>query len=309
MTTARSLSIVARTGQWRPTRGTMREMGSSDSDHPRTGRHPCRPCRQGTLAALLVLVTAGLAVPETTVHEEAPCERPLNLPLPEEGAIKDPVFAVLVGLLVQNKTGCLGPEEIQKQLGPRIQMTHLPYQLLRRIERTRTPGGEANDRIEFDCDLDLPIPYRIIFLHPGRIRGPAFLDMREAFQSEETIRFEADGVDRTIELRDVTVFALTNGVILIDFDGWLDHLTGSLLDDTVISGLAVFRYDGRWWGMGLGHNTDGDRRFGVFDLTRDEVIVRATHDLRRIAHHMRQRIEALPPASPPSAPASAPSVQ
>ena len=261
------------------------------------------------LAALLVLVTAGLAISETTVQATTACERPLDLPLPEEGAIKDPVFAILVGLLVQNKTGCLGPEEIQKQLGPRIQMTHLPYQRLRHIERTRTSDGEANDRIDFDRDLDLPIPYQIIFLHPGRIRGPASLDMREASEGADTIRFQADGVDRTIELRDVTVFALTNGVILIDFDGWLDHLTGSLLDDTVISGLAVFRYDGRWWGMGLGHNTDGDRRFGVFDLTRDEVIVRATHDLRRIAHHMRERIEALPPASSPNAPASDPSEQ
>ena len=53
------------------------------------------------------------------------------------------------------------------------------------------------------------------------------------------------------------LFALDEGELLLDIDGWLDALLGDALDDTFIACLAVGRYRGREYGFAVGRNREG----------------------------------------------------
>lgn len=216
-----------------------------------------------------------------------PIERLERLPL--AATVKDAVFAVLVGLVDEDRYGTLTRERLEQELGRQKGRTRLPYRSLRELRRAPSatvPGETAQVTAIFDGPLSVSIPYTILWYHPGRLAASPSCVFRE--WSLGTVRLSAP-----LELRDVHVFALTGGRLRVDIDGWLDWLMGSGLDDTDVTGLLVFRYGGRRLGMAVGYNRNRRGRSGVFDFAEDKIVFPVPPELRTVGREMRARVETL----------------
>ena len=93
-----------------------------------------------------------------------------------------------------------------------------------------------------------------------------------------------------VVITEVHLFVLTEGALDIDIDGWLDKLAGGNLDDTSIRALAVFRRDGRWFGLALGTNPDGEGRSGVFDFGTEKVLYPTPEDFKIVSRYLRRQL-------------------
>jgi len=223
-------------------------------------------------------------------------------PVPMAPLVRDPVFALLVGYVRGDHFGVVTRDEVQHVLTERKRESRLPWQSARDFARVPDPSGPsaAQLTLRFEGPVNVPIPYSILWYHPGRIRASATCRLREWRLA--TLSLETPNDWRgppPPPLTDVHLFALDEGELLVDIDGWLDALLGSALDDTLLSGLAIARFQNREYGFGVGHNRKGESRFGVFDLTADEVVFPIPPELRAANRAVRRELERL--ANPPAA--------
>jgi hypothetical protein len=263
----------------------------------------------GALAVLLALawgIARGEPLPETAAPE-------LPETLPFDPQVADPVFSVLVALVRADLHGTLTREHLVRELERRRVRSRLPYAAVREVVRLPgTAGAQALVTIRFESSLDVPIPYRILWYHPGRIRGGGICAFREWSLGNVGVPYRArpETAAATLALSDVHVFELETGRLQVDIDGWLDRLMGSALDDTDLVGLAVFDLAGRGYGMALGHNSGQRPRSGAFDFREDRVVFPMSGELKAVARSLRARLESLerePPAGAPQGVPGAPS--
>ncbi len=240
---------------------------------------------------VIALAVAGVAAPVTLAADEGaePCPE-LPAVLAREPAVKDPVFSVLVGLLEANSHGLLGLERLERELGNDAARSRLPYRRLRELCRRPAPGG-ALVALRFVAALDMPIPYSILGYHPGRVRASESCAFREWFLGRFGVPHAGKTGVETLDVQDVHVFSLTGGRLRVDIDWWLDALLGSALDDTDVEAVVVLRYQGRWLGLAIGHNRDGEPRSGTFDFAADRIVFPSTPELKTIARQMRREVE------------------
>jgi len=211
--------------------------------------------------------------------------------LPLAPGVRDPVFAMLLAYVRGDRFGLVTRDEVARALDESRQHSRLPWQLAR--DFGRTPGaGDASAMltVRFSGPVDTPIPYHILWYHPGRIRASASCRFREWHLAELPFEARKDGRASPL-LADVRLFALDEGELLVDIDAWLDALLGDALDDTWIAGLAVARYQGREYGFAVGRNREGRPRIGVFDLSRDAVVFPLPSDLRSANQAVRGEYE------------------
>lgn len=238
---------------------------------------------------------------------EAPQAASAALPeaLPFDPQVTDPVFAVLVALVRTDLHGTLTRAHLVRELERRRVRSRLPYAAVREVARLPAPAGiQALVTIRFEGPLDVPIPYRILWYHPGRIRGGDVCGFREWSLGSVGVPYQAgpDAASATLALSDVHVFELDAGRLVVDIDGWLDRLMGSALDDTDLVGLAVFGLAGRGYGMALGHNPGQRSRSGAFDFQADRVVFPMSGELKAVARALRARLLSLERESPGAVP-------
>jgi hypothetical protein len=247
------------------------------------------------VAASLVLAIATAVVPARVAAASDAHELPEELPLDPQ--VKDPVFAVLLALVRSDRYGVLTREHLERELTRRKLRSRLPYQTVREVARLpeAAPHDSARMSVVFERPLDVPIPYSILWYHPGRVRGGdgcAFQEWR--LGTLQLAHEESAGAPaRTLQLDDVHVFGLAAGRLTVDIDGWLDRLLGGALDDTDVSGIAVFGYQGRSYGMALGYNPSRRARSGAFDFGADRVLFPYPSEMKTVGRLMRGRLEAL----------------
>ncbi len=213
--------------------------------------------------------------------------------LPQAPDVHDPVFAMLVAYVRANRLGPVSRESIAETLVERRQESRLPWRLAREFARVSDgQDGRATVTLRFDRPVDVPIPYQILWYHPGRIRASASCRFREWRLAELPIDTRPPG-QRTPwpPLAEVRLFALDEGELLLDIDGWLDALLGEALDDTFVTCLAVGRYRGREYGFAVGRNRAGKPRIGAFDLSADAVVFPLPSDLRAANRAIRREYE------------------
>jgi hypothetical protein len=92
---------------------------------------------------------------------------------------------------------------------------------------------------------------------------------------------------------EVRLFAMEEGDVLADVDGWLDVLAGDALDDTRVSGMGLLRYGSRRYGVAFGVNKEGKGRAGVLDFGLDKVLMPPPPELRGVASDLVRRSKAL----------------
>lgn len=246
---------------------------------------------------VLGLLTA-LAL-ENAARTAAP---PDSLPLRPADGVRDPVFAVLVGLALDRHLGENNGPRLAAAIRATGRPTKLPLELLAGVTRIPIAGDSAGTLVvaRFAKPLDLPVPYKILVYHPGSFRGSARLLFREVALGRVPLHHddyvEKRWVGRTLELTDVHLYLLAEGELAIDIDGWIDSLAGEKLDDTWVNGLAVFRLEGKLYGMAIGHNRKGDGRSGTLSFADDRLIYPNTPELKTIARAFRAQIVRLAPA-------------
>jgi hypothetical protein len=252
---------------------------------------------RGVLATALLAGALGsaAAAPDqvASMPRAAAGEHTLPAVLPSAGGVKDPLFALLLGLIESDSYGTVSGERLKRELAQRPGRTRLPYGRVRALSRLPGRGGEAaRVTVSFDSVLDLPIPYRILWYHPGRLGSSVACVFREWRVARLVV--PPGGVTRSdIELRDVHLFGLDEGELQVDIDGWLDALMGGALDDTSVRSVALFRHGGRWLATALGGNKQGQPRSGTFDFAADRILFPTPGEMKAVARHVRPTLEAL----------------
>ncbi len=243
-------------------------------------RHATRP-GIGITPLLAIVALAAAAIPATSEL------------LPQAPGVRDPVFAMLVAFVRADRLGVVYRESVARALVERRQRSRLPWRLAREFARTLDGQDDrATVTLLFEQAVDVPIPYQILWYHPGRIRTSAGCRFREWRFAE--LPFDTrKPVQRAPwpPLADLRLFALDQGELLLDIDGWIDALFGGALDDTFVTCLAVGRYRGREYGFAVGRNRKGKPRIGVFDLSTDSVVFPLPPDLRAANRAIRREYE------------------
>jgi hypothetical protein len=244
------------------------------------------PFRAGVLGACLGGLGFGL-LPASPREPPEPLQE-LPDPLPFASAVKDPVFAILLGLLDADRYGRLSREHLGREMGRLGTTTRLPYEKVARVSRrSLEPGRVSEITLEFLGPVKVPVPYSILGYHPGHVLASPTCRLREWKLGALALGPLGERFD------DVRLLAVEEGELDVDIDGLVDLLAGSALDDSRLTGLAVLRHLGRRLGVAFGYNPDGRARYGVFDFAADKVLIPVPKALKGVPGDLRRRSETM----------------
>ena len=211
--------------------------------------------------------------------------------------VRDPVFSLLIGLVEDEGYGQLTQERLYKEIDRVGRPTHLPVEHLEVIHRFPHPGPPiAKVRLVSFEGIDVPVPYRILVYHPGRLWATRLVEFEEWYLGTLSLELpEDEETSGPVVLEDVRLWGLRRGRLELDVDGWVDALLGPRLDDTRIVGFAMFRHEGRVIGIAMGYNKEGKGRSGSFSFLTDKVNFPNPPPFRTAAVYLRARLERLMP--------------
>lgn len=210
--------------------------------------------------------------------------------------VKDPVFAFLIGLIQKDVYGSVDEATLQSATAHAGRQSVLPTQHLDLLVREPETGRHTSVvDARFRSPLRVPIPYEILTYNPGKLRSTLDVKLREWDLGSMTLRHRHEGTDYEVRLTELRLFGVIDGGLLVDIDGWVDKVVGSAIDDTRITGLAVFRYDGELWGLAMGYNDEWKGRSGLLNFAQDKVRFPSPPPLKSTAWKLRQILEGLEP--------------
>jgi hypothetical protein len=219
--------------------------------------------------------------------------------VPSRG-VHDAVFAYLIGLVEANLYGTVDEATLDNAVRSASGESSLPYRHLEVMSRQPEPGRRsAQVEVAFREDLKIPIPYRILGYAPGDLRSSQRVSFREWNLGSVVLRHQDAAGSVDVHLTDVHLFGLNEGWLWVDIDGWMDRILGGMLDDTRITGLVLFRYEGEFWGLAVGYNRDWKGRSGLLNFRDNEIHYPSPPPLKTAAWKMRQILEGLQPSLRP----------
>ena len=239
--------------------------------------------------------------------------------------MRDPVFAVLLGFVLDDHVGTLDSTEVRTEVEKIKRKPKLPYRMIAAV--TRTPattesrlsaeheGGTNGQALDlsavpsthlvtsrFTTAIDLPVPYQILGYHPGSFQGNAEIHFEEVPIGNRRVPYfvEVDGevVPRPFTIEEARLYLLVDGALDIDIHGWLDRLAGGKLDDTRLAAIVVFKKDANLYGMAIGYNRKGQPRSGTIAFAEDKILYPNPPELKAVAREMRREIEEMSPGLP-----------
>jgi len=231
--------------------------------------------RHGLACALLALALGPAAVvagAQAATGLPEPPGRELILP-PSE--VKDTFFAWLVGVVDAGRDVSIDNEGLRSVLTEFRSSIALPFA---RIGEVRHVAPQADARgslvVVFDDDIDIPVPFSLLWYHPGSLRSTRAVRFEERrFASLPTTRGPAEPV---------YAFRLVEGAMTIDVDAWLDALLGRLVDDFAGRIGAIARWRGSWRCILGGTGREDRRIIAAFDLARNSIAFPVPDELSRL---------------------------
>jgi len=227
-------------------------------------------------AACLGLIAAGAPAQEqVTTQEQGTAARPgreVSLPASE---VKDTFFAYILGIIRIGADMDIDNEEMRAILVEFKSTLNVPFDLISRVSQHEDPeSAERTIALEFQRDVVIPIPFSILFYHPGRITSTRLL-------SFDVHRSSWADPASSAEPGEVFDLVLAQGSILVEIDGWLKALLSGHLEDTWIRHIVFFRWSGDWIGMlaGTGRSTGRVIR-AYFDYTKNAILFPAPDSLK-----------------------------
>lgn len=203
----------------------------------------------------------GQDVPQVPSHRPG---REASLP-PDQ--IKDTFFAYVLGIITA------GLEVDVDNAGMRAILTEfksslqLPFELVERVtQHLDTRTEERAIGLDFQSDVSIPIPFALLFYHPGSITASSRLVLlvtRSVYMDPG-----ANGV-----IAPVFDLLLVRGSVRVDIDNWLEVLLGAFLEDFGVRHIVFFTWHGDWIGLleGTGRRTGRVLR-GYFNFTKNRIV-------------------------------------
>jgi hypothetical protein len=203
----------------------------------------------------------------------APPGKEVSLPASE---VKDTFFAYVLGIIRIGAEIDLDNEQMRSILVEFKSSLNLPFDLISRVTQHEDPqSAKRTIALEFKRDVSIPIPFSILFYHPGRIVSSRLL----AFDVRRSVRADPGSSAPPEEALDLD---LTEGSILVEIDGWLKALFGTRLQDTWIRHIVFFRWHGEWIGMLAGTTRPTGRVIRTyFDFTKNKIVFPVPDQLER----------------------------
>jgi hypothetical protein len=235
--------------------------------------------------ALLALACAGPAYAGLYRFDEAGQRQPATWTLAED--ITDPLFATMLGVIDAN---CFG-EVAQSELDSIVNAnggSKLPYEVFAVMSREPALGGpDSYVVITLTEPVDRPIPYSLLGYNPGSIRSSGEIHFLHFDVGERRYLVELDDEEREIVIESAQLFVIVEGFMEMDFDGWLDRILGSKLDDMEVRAFLTFWWEGQRYSLGMGLSNKGRGKTGAFDFVADETLFPAPKELLVVGREMR----------------------
>ena len=213
--------------------------------------------------------------------------------------IREPFFEFLLAVADGDSLGTWTGEDVRRFAEARGRISKFPLSELLLVERARPQafgGGRAQRPVavwtlEFAAPLDKPMPYDILGYHPGSLRVSRRLVLEEVRFGSQRLDFEEGREIRSVALKDVRLFAVTEGKVVLDADGFVDALLGDALDDAWTLGFATAWEGESRLGLGVSLGRKGRRIFGEFDFVNDEVLPNGRREASALSAFCRRWLD------------------
>jgi hypothetical protein len=198
--------------------------------------------------------------------------RELILPASE---VRDTFFAWLVGVVDAGRDAELDNAALREVLTEFRSTIALPFDRISLVRHEAPrPNGYGSLGILFDGLVDIPVPFSLLWYHPGSLRSTRVVRFDERrFASLPTASGPAEPVYS---------FRLVEGSMVIDVDAWLDVLLGHVVDDLSIRIVAIARWRGSWRCLIGGTGREDRRIIAAFDLLRNTITFPVPKELSRL---------------------------
>jgi hypothetical protein len=191
-----------------------------------------------------------------------PTGRELILP-PSE--VKDTFFAWLVGVVDAGRDVSVDNAWLREVLTEFHSTIALPFDRISVVRHTAPQvDGRGSLGILFDGAIDIPVPFSLLWYHPGSLMTTRIVEFEERRFSSVPL---ADGSSAG----PVYSFRIADGAMTIDVDEWIDVLLGRIVDDLRIRIVAIVHWRGAWRCLIGGTGREGRRIIAAFDLARNAI--------------------------------------
>jgi len=246
------------------------------------------------LAAALLLLTA-FATPAAEIRLRRgpdPSSAAVDSLRRAEG-VANPVLACLASLVDEDLYGWVGQARLRRAVEEGGD-ARIPWRDFLWVRRQARPPGAPLLTVRFLDRLHVPLPYALLGYHPGSLRATPRVEVVQWRQGPYAVAWtDEEGRAQALRVEDLELFGLREGEVVVDVDGWLDALMGGGLDDIRITGLALFRHEGRRLGLAFGYSPEGEGRTGVLDLGADKLLFPVPRPYLALGRSLRARSEAL----------------
>ena len=225
----------------------------------------------GPAAAAQDLATAGSSDASGEPAVPARPGREVSLP---ESEVKDTFFAYFLGIISSAAPVDMDNAQMREILVEFKSTLDVPFDLITHV--TQAPDAQTGERViglEFARNVVIPVPFSLLFYHPGSITVSRWISF-EVRRSAWTDPVAGGPAAAAFEL------VLARGTVLVDIDDWLEALLRDHLEDTWIRQIVFFRWGNDWIAMlaGKGRWTGRTKR-AYFDLTRNRILFPASGSL------------------------------
>ena len=219
--------------------------------------------------ALIIGLALAAACAPAAAQAAAPAasQRPgreVSLP---PGQVRDTFFAYVLGIISAGIEVDVDGEQMRAILTEFTSRLNLPFDLIGRVtQHTDEETGVRTIGLDFQRDVSLPIPFSILFYHPGSIVA----DRTLLFRVDRSLLADPAGKEAPGPVFDLVI---TGGSVLVDIDDWLEALFSASLEDTWIRHIVFFTWQGEWIGLleGTGRATGRVLR-AYFNFTRNRIV-------------------------------------
>jgi hypothetical protein len=225
---------------------------------------------------VLGCVLGAVCAPGWAQEPPAPAsERPgreVSLPANE---VKDTFFAYVMGIITRGLEVNVDNAQMRDILTEFKSTLAVPFDLIDRVtQHTEPDTGERTIGLEFTRDVIIPIPFALLFYHPGTIQA----DKDLVWKVDRAV-FNGGTGEGPVPVFDL---ALWQGSVQVNIDDWLEVLFSASLEDTWIHHIIFFKWKGDWVGLleGAGRRTGRVLR-AYFDFTRNTILFPPASDLEK----------------------------
>lgn len=264
--------------------------------------------RRAIRAAAAAFIAISTCFAPARVHGQVP---PRSASTPKE-QVDDAFIAYLHGIIVGDLELDASADDLQREFPEFIPSQPTPFLDIVRLTWSRAGGDGSADlqpgrsgvsaagetgaggiagspsassrlTVQFSVPLDYEVPVDILGHHPAVLLGSRTIGFDEVARSRAQLPGEIDVPEKVTE---VVVLQRSTGFMRVDFAGWLDWISGRLIEDVDVTTLALVRYDGIWNALMGGYSPDGLPLTGVVNLKRSAFRVRPPRRLARFAREL-----------------------